>query len=182
MTLEQLALQGKSTKYNSMAAGIAANLMDIRKESLKQCLSDFHNIAHRLEYVSSVHGIKFINDSKATNINSTWYAIEHFSGPIIWIVSANDKEKNYSQIKHLVKSKIASIICLGTNCKKIHDEFGDIVENIINVQSMRDAVIEAYDIASTNDTVLLSPATPGDVMFNDYQDRGNQFRTYVKAL
>jgi len=105
MTLEQLALQGKHNVYNSMAAGVAARLMDIRKETLKQCMSDFHNVAHRLEYVSSVHGITFINDSKATNVNSTWYALEYYDKPIIWITGGTDKGNDYTMLTQLVKKQ-----------------------------------------------------------------------------
>ncbi len=182
MTLEQLALQGKHNTYNSMAAGVAARLMDIRKETLKQCFSDFHNIAHRLEYVSSVHGIKFINDSKATNINSTWYALEYYNKSIVWIVGGVDKGNDYSQLKALVKDKVKAIVCLGINNRPIHEAFGDFVETIIDTQSASEAVITAYNIAKKEDTVLLSPACASFDLFENYEDRGNQFRNAVKEL
>jgi len=182
MTLEQLALQGKHNTYNSMAAGVAARLMDIRKDTLKQCFSDFHNIAHRLEYVSSVHGIKFINDSKATNINSTWYALEYYNKSIVWIVGGVDKGNDYSQLKALVKDKVKAIVCLGINNRPIHEAFGDFVETIIDTQSASEAVNIAYNIAKKEDTVLLSPACASFDLFENYEDRGNQFKNAVKEL
>ncbi|MFK5855888.1 MAG: UDP-N-acetylmuramoyl-L-alanine--D-glutamate ligase [Bacteroidota bacterium] len=182
MTLEQLALQGKHNTYNSMAAGIAARLMDIREDTLKQCFSDFHNIAHRLEYVSSVHGIKFINDSKATNINSTWYALEYYNKSIVWIVGGVDKGNDYSMLKNLVKDKVKAIICLGINNRPIHEAFGDIVETIVDTDNASDAVITAYNIAKKGETVLLSPACSSFDLFKNYEDRGNQFKTAVREL
>jgi len=182
MTLEQLALQGKHNTYNSMAAGVAARLMDIRKDTLKQCFSDFHNIAHRLEYVSSVHGIKFINDSKATNINSTWYALEYYNKSIVWIVGGVDKGNDYSKLATLVKNKVKAIVCLGINNRPIHKAFGDLVEIIIDTQSSSEAVTTAYNIAKKGDTVLLSPACSSFDLFKNYEDRGNQFKTAVKEL
>jgi len=182
MTLEQLALQGKHNTYNSMAAGVAARLMDIRKDTLKQCFSDFHNIAHRLEYVSSVHGIKFINDSKATNINSTWYALEYYNKSIVWIVGGVDKGNDYSQLSALVKDKVKAIVCLGINNRPIHEAFGDFVEIIIDTNTASEAVITAYNIAKKGETVLLSPACSSFDLFKNYEDRGNQFKTAVKEL
>ena len=182
MTLEQLALQGKHNVYNSMAAGVAARLMDIRRESLKQSLSDFHNVAHRLEYVSSVHGINFINDSKATNVNSTWYALEYYDKPIIWIAGGVDKGNDYSMLTDLVKNKVKAIVCLGTNNKPIHDTFGDLVETIEDTQSAYDAVNTAYELAKKDDVVLLSPSCASFDLFENYEDRGNQFKKAVKEL
>ena len=182
MTLEQLALQGKHNVYNSMAAGVAAKLMDIRKETLKQSLSDFHNIAHRLEYVSSVHGISFINDSKATNVNSAWYALEHYDKPIIWIAGGIDKGNDYSQLKELVKKKVKAIVCLGQNNEPIHEAFGDIVETIMDTNTAYNAVNTAYHLAKKGELVLLSPACASMDLFENYEDRGNQFKTAVKEL
>jgi len=182
MTLEQLALQGKHNTYNSMAAGVAARLMDIRKETLKQSLSDFHNVAHRLEYVTKVHGIKFVNDSKATNVNSAWYALEYYNEPIIWIVGGVDKGNDYSILKNLVKEKVKAIVCLGINNRPIHKAFGDIVETIIDTQSATDAVAAAYSIAKNDETVLLSPSCSSFDLFDNYEDRGDQFKRAVKEL
>ena len=182
MTLEQLALQGKHNVYNSMAAGVAAKLMEIRSETIKQCMSDFQNIAHRLEYVGSVHGINFINDSKATNINSTWYAMESTLKPIVWIAGGIDKGNDYKLIKSLVREKVKAIVCLGTDNKKLHEEFGDDVEMIVDTDSAAAAVQAAYQLASKGDTVLMSPACASFDLFENYEDRGNQFKQAVRNL
>ncbi len=182
MTLEQLALQGKHNVYNSMAAGVAAKLMEIRNETIKQCMSDFQNIAHRLEYVGSVHGINFINDSKATNINSTWYAMESTLKPIVWIAGGIDKGNDYKLIKSLVREKVKAIVCLGTDNKKLHEEFGDDVEMIVDTDSAAAAVQAAYQLASKGDTVLMSPACASFDLFENYEDRGNQFKQAVRNL
>ncbi len=182
MTLEQLALQGKHNVYNSMAAGVAAKLMEIRNDTIKQCLSDFQNIAHRLEYVGSVHGIRFINDSKATNVNSTWYALESAENPTVWIAGGIDKGNDYNFIKPLVKQKVKAIVCLGIDNKKIHEAFGDDVELIVDTQSAAEAVQAAYQIASKGETVLLSPACASFDLFENYEDRGNQFKKAVNNL
>lgn len=182
MTLEQLALQGKHNVYNSMAAGVAAKLMEIRNDTIKQCLSDFQNIAHRLEYVGSVHGIRFINDSKATNVNSTWYALESAEHPTVWIVGGIDKGNDYDFIKPLVKQKVKAIVCLGMDNQKIHEAFGDDIELIFDTQSAAEAVQAAYQMASKGDTVLLSPACASFDLFENYEDRGNQFKKAVNKL
>jgi UDP-N-acetylmuramoylalanine--D-glutamate ligase len=182
MTLEQLALQGKHNIYNSMAAGIAARLSDIRNENVKQSLSDFHNVPHRLEHVASVHGIQFLNDSKATNVNSSWYALEYVDKPIVWIAGGIDKGNDYSSIKSLVKEKVRAIVCLGVDNKKLHEEFGDIVENIVDTTSMEVAVVTAYHSAKKGDTVLLSPACASFDLFENFEERGNKFKKAVHAL
>ncbi len=182
MTLEQLALQGKHNIYNSMAAGVASRLLEIRRETLKNCLSDFHNVAHRLEFVSSVHGISFINDSKATNVNSAWYALEHYDNPIIWIAGGLDKGNDYNMLNALVKRKVKAIVCLGTDNKPIHDAFGEDVETILDTQTASHAVNSAYNIAKKGDVVLLSPACASMDLFENYEDRGNQFKLAVKEL
>ena len=182
MTLEQLALQGKHNVYNSMAAGVAAKLMDIRKETIKQCLSDFHNIPHRLEYVANVHGIAFLNDSKATNVNSTWYALEYVEAPTVWIVGGIDKGNDYSFIKRLVDEKVKAIVCLGVDNSKIHEEFSNLVDKIVDTGSAEEAVVAAYHIAEKGDTVLLSPACASFDLFESYEDRGNQFKHAVNRL
>lgn len=182
MTLEQLALQGKHNIYNSMAAGIAARISDIRNESIKQSLSDFHGIPHRLEYVASVHGIRFLNDSKATNVNSTWYALEYVDQPIVWIAGGIDKGNDYSSIKTLIKDKVKAIVCLGIDNSKIHKEFKGLVENIVDTTSMEVAVVTAYHIAKKGDSVLLSPACASFDLFENYEERGNKFIEAVKML
>jgi len=182
MTLEQLALQGKHNTRNSMAAGVAAHLMEIRKESIKQSLSDFQNISHRLEYVASIHGITFINDSKATNVNSTWYALEYMDKPTVWIVGGVDKGNNYDLLKPLVGDKVKAIVCLGLDNKNIHEAFDGLVETMVDTESAAEAVATAYYLAEKGDAVLLSPACASFDLFENYEDRGNQFKEAVNAL
>ncbi len=182
MTLEQLALQGKHNTYNSMAASVAARLVDVRKDSIKQSLSDFENIPHRLEFVSNVHGITFINDSKATNINSTWYALEYVDAPTVWIAGGQDKGNDYNELKSLVKQKVKAIVCLGTDNSKLHEAFEDDVEIMVDASSARDAAIYAYNLAKKGEIVILSPACASFDLFKNYQDRGDQFKKAVKEL
>lgn len=182
MTIQELALQGKHNIYNSMAAGVTGKLVDIRKESIRESLSDFHNIDHRLELVGNVHGIEFINDSKATNVNSTWYALESMNNPVILILGGVDKGNDYSMLTDLVKSKVKAIICLGTDNKKIIKAFGGLVETIIEAKSAKEAVAQSYKIGKKGDTVLLSPACASFDMFENYEDRGTQFKQAVRAL
>ncbi len=182
MTLEQLALQGKHNQRNSMAAGIAAQLIEIRKETIKQSLSDFQNISHRLEFVASVHGISFINDSKATNINATWYALEYVDKPTVWIVGGVDKGNDYETLKILVKEKVKAIVCLGLDNSNIHHAFADVVDVIVDTESAKGAVEAAYHLAEKGDIVLLSPACASFDLFENYEDRGNQFKQAVNEL
>ncbi len=182
MTLEQLALQGKHNTYNSMAAGIEAHLLEIRKQTIKQSLSNFQNIAHRLEYVASVHGIVFINDSKATNVNATWYALGHYDKPIVWIAGGVDKGNNYDILKPLVKEKVKAIICLGLDNSKLHEAFEDSVDFMVDVESAEEAVQEAYYTAKKGDTVLLSPACSSFDLFANYEERGEMFKKAVRQL
>lgn len=182
MTLEELALQGRHNLYNSMAAGITGRLLDIRKDTIKQCLSDFQNVEHRLEFVASIHGVEYINDSKATNVNSTWYALESMHRKVVWIAGGQDKGNDYSSLVPLVKSKVRAIICLGKDNKKIRETFGDLVEILVETQSAQDAVKAAYNIALRGETVLLSPACASFDLFENYEDRGNQFKKSIKNL
>ena len=182
MTLEELALQGKHNVYNSMAASVGTNLVGIRKESIRQSLSAFENMPHRLEYVARIHGIDFINDSKATNVNSVWYALETTNAPIIWIVGGIDKGNDYTKIEELVAQKVKAIICLGVDNTKIIALFADKVEAIYETQSADQAVLTAYTIGKTGDTVLLSPACASQDLFIDYEDRGNKFKQAVRNL
>ncbi|HEY0031237.1 MAG TPA: UDP-N-acetylmuramoyl-L-alanine--D-glutamate ligase [Bacteroidia bacterium] len=182
MTIQELALQGKHNIYNSMAAGVAGKLVEIRKETIRESLSDFHNIDHRLELVGNVHGIEFINDSKATNVNSTWYALESMINPVILILGGVDKGNDYSMLTDLVKEKVKAIICLGTDNKKIIKSFGGVVETIVEAKSAKEAVAQAYKIGKKGDTVLLSPACASFDLFENYEDRGTQFKQAVRAL
>ncbi|MDP2423876.1 MAG: UDP-N-acetylmuramoyl-L-alanine--D-glutamate ligase [Bacteroidales bacterium] len=182
MTLEELALQGRHNVYNSMAAGISASLIGLRKETIRQCLSDFQNIEHRLEYVSNVHGIEFINDSKATNVNSTWYALESMVKPVIWIAGGLDKGNDYEVLKELVKSKVKVIVCLGIDNTAIKNAFAHLQCPIVETQAAADAVVESYHAAQPGDVVLLSPACASFDLFENFEDRGNQFKEAVRML
>ncbi|HPE85702.1 MAG: UDP-N-acetylmuramoyl-L-alanine--D-glutamate ligase [Bacteroidales bacterium] len=182
MTLEELALQGRHNIYNSMAAGIAAKLIDIRKENIKQCLSDFQNIPHRLEKVATIHGVTFINDSKATNVNSAWFALESQNMPVVWIAGGVDKGNDYTRLKELVKARVTVLICLGTENEKLKNAFSGDVDIIEEANTMDQAVRIAYHVARPGETVLLSPACASFDLFENYEDRGNQFKTAVNKL
>lgn len=182
MSINNLALKGQHNTYNSMAAGIASQVLKIRKDDIRESLSNFQGVEHRLEHVLKVHGIEFINDSKATNVNSTWYALESVSNNLIWIVGGIDKGNDYSILNELVRKKVKAIICLGKDNKKIHKAFGEIVETIVDVESAADAVKTAYYIANKGDSVLLSPACASFDLFDNYEDRGIQFKQAVREL
>lgn len=182
MTLENLALQGKHNIYNSMAAGIAARILDIRKDIIKESLSDFQNVEHRLEFVARIHGIDFINDSKATNVNSTWYALESMNTPVIWIAGGIDKGNDYSLLTDLVKDKVKSIICLGKDNKKLIEAFEDVVEDIFETTSMNDAVRYGNLLASKDEVVLLSPACASFDLYENFEERGDKFKEAVAGL
>ena len=182
MTIQELALQCKHNIYNSMAAWVTSKLVGIRKEAIRESLSDFHNIGHRLEVVGNVHGIEFINDSKATNINSTWYALESMNNPVILILGGVDKGNDYSMLNELVKEKVKAIICLGADNKKIIKAFGGMVEIILEANTAKQAVAQAYKLGKKGDTVLLSPACASFDLFENYEDRGHQFKAAVRSL
>jgi UDP-N-acetylmuramoylalanine--D-glutamate ligase len=182
MSIFQLALSGQHNTLNTMAAGVAARVLDLRKEIMRESLSDFQNIEHRLEFVAKIHGIDFINDSKATNVNSTWYALESINNKIVWIVGGVDKGNDYSMLFDLVKEKVKAIVCLGKDNKKIIEAFGDKVETIVEAKSAEEAVAFGYRFAKKDESVLLSPACASFDLFDDYEDRGNQFKKAVKRL
>ncbi|HLG04443.1 MAG TPA: UDP-N-acetylmuramoyl-L-alanine--D-glutamate ligase [Bacteroidia bacterium] len=182
MTIEELALQGKHNIYNSMAAGIAARLLEVRKDAVRESLSDIQNVEHRMEFVARINNIDFINDSKATNVNSTWYALESTDSPVVWIVGGVDKGNDYSALFGLVKEKVKAIICLGTENSKIISAFGDKVETIVEAHSAQEAVNLSYRLASKGDTVLLSPACASFDLFENYEERGQQFKAAVRSL
>lgn len=182
MTIQELALQGKHNVYNSMASGIASRLLEIRSESLKQSLSDFKNAEHRLEHVAKIQNIDFINDSKATNVNSAWYALESVSTPIVWIAGGVDKGNDYTILKNLVKDKVRAIVCLGVDNEKLHEAFSDVVDVMVNASSAKEAAELSYHLAQKGDTVLLSPACASFDLFKNYEDRGEQFKAAVKEL
>lgn len=182
MSLKDLALQGKHNIYNSMASGIVAKVLELRNESIRESMGSFTNIEHRLEHVARISGIDFINDSKATNVNSTWYALESMPADVVLILGGVDKGNDYNMLKDLVKSKVKAIVCLGKDNKRIHDAFEDDVEVIINTFSAEEAVQMAYHLAAKGDTVLLSPACASFDLFKNYEDRGQQFKNAVKQL
>ena len=182
MTLEKLALQGKHNIYNSMAAGISASVLGIRKNLIQESLSDFKNVPHRLEYVARIHGVEFINDSKATNVNSTWFALESMNAPVIWIAGGIDKGNDYSILKDLVAKKVKAIICVGKDNTKLAAAFEDVLDDIFETTSMDDAVRYALALGKRDETVLLSPACASFDLFEDYEERGNSFKKAVSDL
>ncbi len=182
MSIFNLALQGKHNLYNTMAAGIASRLLDIRKETVRESFADFKNIEHRMEHVMNVHGIEFINDSKATNINSTWYALECQQKPVVWIVGGVDKGNDYESLRDLVKSKVKAIVCLGVDNQRIIEAYSEIVPNIVETRSAMDAVRASYEKGRKGDVVLLSPACASFDLFKNYEDRGWQFKKAVRSL
>lgn len=182
MSIHDLALKGKHNTQNSLASGIAGRILDIRKETIRESLSDFKNVEHRLEFVAKVHGIEFINDSKATNVNSTWYALESMEKPTVWIVGGVDKGNNYEELAELVQDKVKAIICLGVDNSKIIEAFQGKIETIVEARSAMEAVGFGYQLAKKDETVLLSPACASFDLFESYEDRGNQFKDAVRAL
>jgi UDP-N-acetylmuramoylalanine--D-glutamate ligase len=182
MTIHELALKGRHNTYNSMAAALAGKVLNIRKEVIRESLADFQGVEHRLEPVITVCGINFINDSKATNVNSAWYALECMETNIVWIVGGVDKGNDYSELFALVKKKVKAIVCLGKDNKKIVEAFRDKVPTIVEAGSMEEAVRSSYYLAKKDDTVLLSPACASFDLFKNYEDRGRQFKQAVRNL
>lgn len=182
MSVFDFALKGKHNQYNTMAACVAGATMDIRKEKIREAVQDFQSLEHRMEPVATIRGVEFINDSKATNVNSTWYALESMTKPTILVLGGVDKGNDYSLIMELVKEKVKSIICLGADNRKIHEAFGNVVSPIVNTSSALEAVHAAFHFATKGDVVLLSPACASFDLFKNYEDRGNQFKQAVKDL
>jgi UDP-N-acetylmuramoylalanine--D-glutamate ligase len=179
---DELSLKGRHNAYNAMAASVPAKLYDIRKEAIRDSLSSFEQVEHRLEAVATIKGVEYINDSKATNVNSTWYALESFNTPIVWIAGGVDKGNDYEALKELVKERVKAIVCLGTDNRRIHEEFGSLVPVIVNTTSMEECVKMSHHLAVKGDIVLLSPACASFDLFDNYEDRGRQFKKHVKAL
>ncbi len=182
MSIHDLALKGRHNTQNSLASGIASRILEIRKEVVRESLEDFVNVEHRLEFVAKVHGIEFINDSKATNVNSTWYALETMDKPTVWIVGGVDKGNDYSELLDLVTDKVKAIICLGLDNQKLLETFSGAVETIVEARSAMEAVAYGYRLAKKDETVLLSPACASFDLFDNYEDRGNQFKEAVRSL
>jgi UDP-N-acetylmuramoylalanine--D-glutamate ligase len=182
MSITELALQGKHNIYNSMASGIAAKWLELRDPLIRESMGNFKNIEHRLESVGKISGISFINDSKATNVNSTWYALESMTSDVILILGGVDKGNDYRMLRDLVRSKVKAIVCLGRDNKRIHEAFEDVVDTIVNTHSAQEAAQVSYHLATKGDTVLLSPACASFDLFKNYEDRGRQFKQAVKEL
>jgi UDP-N-acetylmuramoylalanine--D-glutamate ligase len=182
MNIQQLALQGKHNIYNSMAAAISSRILDLSKEVIRDSLIDFKNVEHRLERVIKVHGIEFINDSKATNVNSTWYALESMIKPTIWIVGGVDKGNDYSTLLSLVKDKVKAIVCLGDQVGSIKNSFSEQGIEIHFASNMKEAVNYSYQLGEKGDAVLLSPACASFDLFENYEDRGFEFKKCVRNL
>lgn len=182
MSISDLALQGKHNIYNSMASGIVAKVLELRNETIRESMGNFKNIEHRLEFVAKISDVTYINDSKATNVNSTWYALESVGSDVVLIMGGVDKGNDYTMLKDLVRSKVKAIVCMGKDNKRIHEAFEDDVEVIVNTFSADEAVQVAYHLAKKGDTVLLSPACASFDLFKNYEDRGNQFKAAVKEL
>ena len=182
MSIDDFAVKGKHNQYNTMAASLSAVVMDIRKEKIRDAVQTFESLEHRMEPVAIIKGIEFINDSKATNTNSTWYALESMTKPTILILGGVDKGNDYSFMKEIVREKVKAIVCMGIDNRKIHEAFGNDVELIINTDNAKDAVQSAFHFADKGDVVLLSPACASFDLFKNYEDRGRQFKEAVKDL
>ncbi|HXB92769.1 MAG TPA: UDP-N-acetylmuramoyl-L-alanine--D-glutamate ligase [Puia sp.] len=182
MSIYDFALKGIHNQYNTMAAGIASATVGIRKEKIREAIQSFEALEHRMEYVLTVRGVEFINDSKATNVNSTWYALESMERPVILILGGVDKGNDYSLIRELVKEKVKAIVCMGVDNRKIHEAFQNDVSLMVNTVSAEEAVKAAFHFATKGDVVLLSPACASFDLFKNYEDRGRQFKEAVRDL
>lgn len=180
--VNDLSLRGQHNMYNSMAAGITALLSDISDDNLREALKTFKSVEHRLESVASVRGVHFINDSKATNVNSCWYALQCMQTPVVLILGGTDKGNDYTEIEELVKNKVRGIVCLGVDNKKLHDFFGGKVAKMEDALSMKEAIDKCFAMAQSGDTVLLSPCCASFDLFKSYEDRGKQFKECVRNL
>lgn len=182
LPIAEFSLKGKHNVSNTMAAATVANILKIKKESLKRSLFDFRAMEHRLEFILKVGGVEFINDSKATNVNAVYYALESMQHDTVWIVGGEDKGNNYEELMPLVKKKVKAIVCLGVDNAKIIQAFSGVIPQIAEAKSMEEAVKKAYAFARKGDTVLLAPACASYDLFENYEDRGNQFKSEVKKL
>ncbi len=182
MNIEELSLQGRHNVYNNMASGLVAKVQELRNQTMKESMGSYVNIPHRLEHVAFIGGVNYINDSKATNVNSVWYALESFSPDIVLLLGGVDKGNDYDMLRDLVKQKVKAIICIGKDTSRIHDAFEDEVDVIVNSASMDDAVQIASHLAKKGDTVLLSPACASFDWFKNYEERGDKFKDAVMAL
>ncbi len=175
MTIEELAQQGTYTPYGTMAEGITAKLQNIRNNSIKDCFTSNQGHSHRLEKVTTVRGVKFINDSKASSVNAAWYALESMNRPTVWIMGGQDNNNDYSDLMELATEKVKAIVCIGLDNTHILETFTGVVPEIIETSTMNDAVLSAFYLSEVGDAVLLSPACPSFDIFEDYNDRGEKF-------
>ncbi|MFA6923565.1 MAG: cyanophycin synthetase [Bacteroidales bacterium] len=182
MNITEFSLHSSKNVFNSMAAGITTKLPDLRKNEMKENFEDFQTLEHRLEFVSTVRGIDFINDSMATTVNATWFALECMSKPVVWIVGGYDKGNEYAELKELVKEKVKAVVCLGINNKKIYKNFKGDVEIMVNAVSAVEAVNFAYQLSEKGDIILFSPACPSFDLYDDCEERGNKFKEAVRNL
>jgi UDP-N-acetylmuramoylalanine--D-glutamate ligase len=182
MSIYDFALKGKHNQYNTMAASLAASVLGLRKDKIREAIQSFEALEHRMEHVATIRGIEFVNDSKATNVNSTWYALESLTRPTVLILGGVDKGNDYTLILELVKEKVKAIVCLGSDNRKIHEAFQQDVAVIVNTTSAPEAVHSAYQLADKGDVVLLSPACASFDLFKNYEDRGKQFKEAVRNL
>ena len=182
MTTDALALEGQHNLKNTMAAATIAKLLGIRKETIRECITNFQGAPHRLEKVLKIHHVQYINDSKATNVNATYYALDSMKTPTVWIVGGVDKGNEYMELMPLVREKVKAIVCLGMDNTKIKETFGNVVDLLVETYAMEEAIKVAYKIAERGDTVLLSPACASFDLFKNYEDRGDQFKNCVKNL
>jgi UDP-N-acetylmuramoylalanine--D-glutamate ligase len=182
LSIHELSLRGKHNQYNSMAAGISAKVAGIRKEKIRESLTSFNGLSHRLEKVATIKGVEYINDSKATNVNAVWFALESMNKPTVLILGGVDKGNDYNEIAYLVEEKVKAIICLGVDNTILHQSFEGIVPAIYDASSATEAVKIAYEITEKGDAVLLSPACASFDLFKNFEDRGEQFKNAVKAL
>ena len=179
---DKISLPGLHNLYNSMAAGLSATALNIRKECIREALEDFEAVEHRLEYVATIDGVRYVNDSKATNVNSTWYALESMNTPVVLILGGKDKGNDYSEIEELVKSKVKAIVCMGLHNEKLIDYFSGKVPEIRDTHSLEDAIKACRELSAEGDTVLLSPCCASFDLFTSYEDRGRKFKDAVSAF
>lgn len=182
VSIDELSLKGRHNVYNSMAAGITGHVLNIRKDIIRESLLSFEGVEHRLEPVFKVRGVQYINDSKATNVNSAWYALECMKSPVVWIAGGQDKGNDYTELLALVKEKVKAIVCLGVDNAKLHQTFGEMVPVMVDAKSASEAVLQAYKLSEPGDVVLLSPACASFDLFENYEDRGRQFKDAVRNL
>lgn len=182
MSIFDFALKGKHNQYNTMAAAVASSVVGIRKDKIRDAVASFESLEHRMEKVATVRGVEFMNDSKATNVNSAWFALESMEKPVVLILGGVDKGNDYELIKDMVAEKVKAIVCMGLDNSKIHEVFSEVVEKIVDVRTADEAVKQAYALSSKGDIVLLSPACASFDLFKNYEDRGEQFKKAVKEL